>query len=106
MIHESIKEYFNSYWFAELTGFFDSYSLILESVLPGAELNNFYAEVAGFYINYNNLNYIPIGIESNTTFSIVVDNQTGAVGLFDDENEKYIPLMNSLASLIDSIYFR
>ena len=37
-IHESIVEYFNSYWFADLDGFIKDRYIKLESVLPKAHL--------------------------------------------------------------------
>ncbi|BFH16751.1 SecY-interacting protein Syd [Paenibacillus melissococcoides] len=40
-LHSSIKEYFNSFWFLNLQGFYNSKLIILEPVQPGMDINNF-----------------------------------------------------------------
>ncbi|MGA8943075.1 MAG: SecY-interacting protein Syd [Thermoactinomyces sp.] len=41
VLHPSIKEYFNSYWFASLDGFIGKHYIRLEAVLPNIELDSF-----------------------------------------------------------------
>ena len=39
--HKTIVDYFNSYWFADLGGFYKEYYLTLEPVLPNTEISSF-----------------------------------------------------------------
>ena len=87
-IHESIKEYFNSYWFAYIKGFFNSCNIILDPVLPGQELDNFYAHLCGYHINHDHkIEYIPIGFDAVTNYLVVVGNTDGVVWLEDYERQ-------------------
>jgi len=104
-IHDSIKQYFNSYWFAELKGYYNSYNIILEPVLPGRELDNVYAQISGYYLNHGDLNNIPIGFEGVNNFYIVIDNNSGQVKLEDYERNEFFLLAESLEELISGIKF-
>ncbi|MEM5601475.1 SecY-interacting protein Syd [Bacillus cereus group sp. RP37] len=107
IFHESIKEYFNSYWFAELAGFYKSYNIILEPVLPGIELNNFVVQLIGYKETHEDkLDNIPLGVEGETGFLIVIDNNTGVVKLEDFENGTYEILADSIEQLILDIQLK
>lgn len=102
--HESIKEYFNSYWFAELAGFCNSYNIILEPVLPGMELNNFVAQLIGYKeIHSEKLDKIPLGVEGRNSLLVVIDNNSGIVELEDFETGRIEIISNSIQQLISDI---
>ncbi|WP_143318548.1 SecY-interacting protein Syd [Clostridium sp. HBUAS56017] len=102
--HKSIKDYFNSYWFAELSGFYKSYNIILEPVLPGIELNNFVAQLMGYKeVHEGKLDNIPLGVEGRNSFLVVVDNNTGIVKLEDFETGRYEVISDSIEQLISDI---
>ncbi len=44
-LHKSIDEYFNSYWFADLDGFYQEHNIALEPVLPNSEREKFIPRV-------------------------------------------------------------
>lgn len=46
-MHKSIVDYFNSYWFADLDGFFKEHYIKLEPVLPNAEVSSFRESLKG-----------------------------------------------------------
>nr|WP_275893662.1 SecY-interacting protein Syd [Bacillus cereus] len=107
IFHESIKEYFNSYWFAELAGFYKSYNIILEPVLPGIELNNFVFQLIGYKeAHEDKLDNIPLGVEGETGFLIVIDNNTGVVKLEDFEIGTYEIIADSIEQLILDIQLK
>lgn len=103
-LHKAIKDYFNSYWFAELAGFYKIYNIILEPVLPGIELNNFVAQLMGYKeVHEEKLDNIPIGVEGKNSFLVVIDNKTGIVKLEDFETGRYEVIADSIEQLISDI---
>ncbi|WP_035431938.1 SecY-interacting protein Syd [Bacillus sp. UNC322MFChir4.1] len=107
IFHESIKDYFNTYWFAELVGFYKSYNIILEPVLPGIELNNFVVQLIGYKeVHEDKLDNIPLGVEGGSSFLVVIDNNTGIVKLEDFETGKYEVISDSIERLISDIQLK
>lgn len=99
-IHPDIKEYFNSYWFLELTGSYKDYSIILEPVIPGIGLKDFYHNLGEYYSSHENqLKYIPIGFESDGLL-VLVNNKTGEVLIEDHERGSYEKIAENLGELI------
>ncbi|ATP42446.1 SecY interacting protein Syd [Solibacillus sp. R5-41] len=104
--HSSIIEYFNSYWFADLDGFFDDYYISLDSILPKVELESFRKTLQGYKNNHNNeLENIPLGMEGNGLI-VVVDNTDGTVKLEDYEKGTYVRLSKSLEDLITNLHLK
>lgn len=63
-LYNSIKEYYNSYWFLDLGGNYLGYDFELNPVIPGIELHDFYVSLQGYRGAHDNqLNNIPIGME-------------------------------------------
>ncbi|MES5942492.1 MULTISPECIES: DUF4176 domain-containing protein [unclassified Bacillus cereus group] len=61
-LYNSIKEYYDSYWFLDLGGNYLGYDFELNPVIPGIELHDFYVPLQGYQgANDNQLNNIPIG---------------------------------------------
>jgi hypothetical protein len=103
-LHESLKKYFNSYWFAELAGFYKSYNIILEPVIPGIELQSFWIQLKGYKEAHGgSLVNIPIGIEGRNSLLIVVDNINGKVKIEDYETGKFEEIADSLENLISDL---
>lgn len=101
--HRSIYDYFNSYWFADLDGFIDGHYVSLEPVLPGVELIRFAKNLQGYKDNHHNtLKYAPIGIEGNGLL-VVINNDSGQVGLEDFERKEFTVLSDRLGELIASL---
>ncbi|MED1790092.1 SecY-interacting protein Syd [Brevibacillus laterosporus] len=106
VLHHSLKQYFNSFWFLELAGWIATYNINLHPVVPGIEPEKFltglidYTETKGGIINY-----IPIGFEANGML-IVVDNNTGSVYIEDFETEEYEKISTSVEDLISQLRFR
>ncbi|PFD67357.1 SecY interacting protein Syd, partial [Bacillus cereus] len=96
----SIKEYYNSYWFLDLGGNYLGYDFELNPVIPGIELHDFYVSLQGYRGAHDNqLNNIPIGMEFNGLL-VVVDNENGQVKLEDYESRSFEVICDSLAELI------
>lgn len=106
VINQDIKDYFNSYWFLELKGFYNGTNVILEPVIPGKELNNFIQQLQGYYMIYNELSYIPIGFEANNNNLIVVNNADGRVYFDDLERKEKVYVAESLKEFISKISFK
>ncbi|MDR4156665.1 SecY interacting protein Syd [Bacillus cereus] len=99
-LHNSIKEYYNSYWFLDLGGNYLGYDFELNPVIPGIELHDFYVSLQGYRGAHDNqLNNIPIGMEFNGLL-VVVDNENGQVKLEDYESRSFEVICDSLAELI------
>ncbi|MED3809006.1 SecY-interacting protein Syd [Priestia megaterium] len=98
-LHPDIKAYFNSYWFLELAGTYNGYDLVLNSVVPGIELQDFKQETKLYKAAHHQLVNIPIGIESNGLL-LVVDNESGEVKLEDYERKSFERISENLSGLI------
>lgn len=101
--HQTVIMYFNSYWFAELNGFYKNYYIELETVLPNIELNSFEEQLKGYKENHQErLKYIPIGIEGNGML-VVIDNENGKVKLEDFERDSFETISESIQELISNL---
>ncbi|PCN42166.1 SecY interacting protein Syd [Brevibacillus laterosporus] len=105
-LHQSLKQYFNSFWFLELAGWIGTHNINLYPVVPGIEPEKFLSGLNAFAETKGGIfNYIPIGFESNGML-VVVDNNTGSVYIEDFETEEYEKLSNSIEDLISQLRFR
>ncbi|MDM5186418.1 SecY-interacting protein Syd [Bacillus sp. DX4.1] len=101
--HQTVITYFNSYWFAELNGFYKNYYIELEAVLPNIEFNSFKERLKGYKDNHQDrLNHIPIGIEGNGML-VVIDNEDGKVKLEDFESGSFETISESIQELISNL---
>jgi hypothetical protein len=100
-LHDSIKSYFNSFWFCSLGGKFRDYALQLVPVKPGIELDSFSRNLRGYKLAHEDkLENIPIGFETTQSLLLVVDNSTGEVKLEDSESVSFQPIADSLETVI------
>lgn len=100
VLHKSINEYFNSYWFADLDGFLNDFYIKLGAVLPNFEFDSFRVTLEGYKSNHNNrLDNIPLGIEGNGLL-VVIDKENGKVKLEDFERNSFEVISESIEALI------
>ncbi|MGG4466558.1 hypothetical protein ABER68_00810 [Paenibacillus alvei] len=103
-IHPSLKEYFNSYWFLNLQGFYGTRLVNLEPVEPGKSLLEFFKIMKQYEENNGReLRYIQIGFVSPEDLAIMFDNETGHILIEDFETEVHEFFVNSLAELINDL---
>lgn len=62
-------------------------------------------QLKGYYAIYNELRYIPLGVEVNNNNLIVVDNMNGKVYFHDMEVEKKQYVAENLGDFINGISF-
>jgi hypothetical protein len=99
-VHPSVKDYLNSYWFAEMAGKYGNLGITLMPVLPGIELQSFLAKLVGYKEAHNDrLEHIPLGVEFNGDL-VVVNNRTGEVELEDYERGEFRTIAPKLETLI------
>lgn len=104
VFHEEIKAYYNGYWFLELTGFFGEYQILMHEVVPGAYKAQLITHLKEYKEVHNGeVEYLPIGLEANTGFSILINNTTGKVYLEDYEVDKLIEIAPNLMSLLENL---
>lgn len=102
-IHPSVKEYFNSYYFADLDGFIKEHYIKLESVLQKADIDSYTNTLKGYKNNHDNkLENIPLGIEGNG-LNVVIDNEDGSVKLEDFERNSFEVISENIELLITSL---
>ncbi|EPY12855.1 MULTISPECIES: SecY-interacting protein Syd [Paenibacillus] len=103
-LHSSIKEYFNSYWFLELQGFFHSKLIHLEPVEPGKDLRNFFVNQKTYEENQGKqLKNIHIGFISPDDLALVINNETGEVLQENFETGELTVIAESLEMLISEL---
>lgn len=102
-LNNDIKNYFNSFWFLELTGKHKGFSIILEPVIPGIGLRDFRRNLEAYSANHNHqLTHIPIGFEANGSL-VVVHNDTGKIYMEDHETGSFEEIAVSLEELINQL---
>lgn len=102
-LNKSIIDYFNSYWFADLDGFFKEHYIKLEPVLPNNEISSFRESLRGYKNNHGgSLVKIPIGIEGNGLL-VVVENDSGVVQLEDFERGTFEYIAENIQDLIRNL---
>lgn len=103
-IHDAIKEYFNSYWFLDIQGFYGIRLVTLEPVEPNKSIVEFirimkrYEESQG-----REFRYIQIGFVSPEDMALIFDNETGQILIENFETEEKEFFANSLVELINNL---
>jgi hypothetical protein len=99
-LHKSVVDYFSSYWFVDLDGFFKDHYIKLEPVLPNIDKSSFKESLKGYKRNHGErLEKIPIGIEGNGLL-VVIDNNNGIVQLEDFERGTFEHITENIQELI------
>lgn len=102
-LHKTIVEYFTSYWFADLDGFYQEHYITLEPVLPNSEISSFRESLKGYKENHgDSLKNIPIGIEGNGLL-VVIENNSGIIQLEDFERGTLEPVAKNIQELIGNL---
>lgn len=104
--HKDITEYFNSYWFFEIVGFYETYNISLIPVIPSEETLDFEFRLQDYYESNGNLDYIPIGLELNSFEIIAVENKSGEIFLINQETKNKNYLFSSIKDMINHIDFK
>jgi len=101
--HQTIVDYFNAYWFAELDGFYKEYYITLEPVLSNIQMNLFGESLRGYKNNHEGLlKNIPIGMEGNGLV-VVIENMSGIISLEDFERGTFEYLAQNIQELIENL---
>ena len=102
--HPSIKEYFNTYYFARLSGYLPPFRIRLHPVLPGLGIYEWGLKLVDYRKQHRyELDYIPIGVETKSKFPVVVNNETGRVYVEDEIEQVVMPVAESIADLIGQL---
>lgn len=102
-LHKSIVEYFNSYWFADLDGFYQEHYIALEPVLPNNKISSVRESLRRYKENHgDSLKKIPIGIEGNGLL-VVIENNRSNIQLEDFERGSFEHIADSIQELIGKL---
>lgn len=100
-LHPSIKEYFQSFWFLNLQGFYHSKFISLEPVEPDKDMHNFFVNQKNYEASKGKtLKNIQIGFLSPENMALMVHNETGEILQEDFETGETIIIAKSLEALI------
>jgi len=103
-IHHALKEYFNSYLFLNLQGYYGARLVNLEPVEPGKSIVDFFEAMKTYEENKGRqLRYIQVGFVSPEEMAVIFDNETGQIFIENVETEEKEFLVNSLAELITNL---
>lgn len=103
-LHSSMSDYLNSFWFLAMGGAVKDHFVELFPIVPGAELTEL-SQYARRYVEAHDgeTRFVPIGFDANQSLLVVIDNETGAVMLADDERGSFELLATSLEELIGQL---
>jgi len=103
-LHHSIKDYFTSYLFLSLEGFYHSNYIYLEPIEPDKDLLSYFKNLKNYEESQRKeFRYVQIGFISPDEMAINVDNETGKIYIEDYETNELKLLANSLEELIEEI---
>ncbi|WP_404459753.1 SecY-interacting protein Syd [Sutcliffiella horikoshii] len=103
-IHHTLKEYFNSYWFLNLQGFYEAKLINLEPVEPGKSIFEFFKVMKQYEeSNGRELRYIQIGFVSPEDMAVMFDNETGQITIEDFERQEQEVLADTLVELLSNL---
>jgi hypothetical protein len=102
-LHESIKEYYNSYWFCSLLVEYQDFEIEMNPVVPGRYIRDFLSKFLGYSSAHEgSFDYVPIGFDTNSDFLIVVDNKSGIVRSEDYNNHVFADIASSICELLEN----
>lgn len=88
-LHNSMKAYFDSYWFLSLEGFYGPHRITLEEVAPNKDIRAFFTNQKSFIESTGEeLNYFLIGYFSPDDQALLLDNRTGEIFKEDYETDE------------------
>ncbi|MHB1151793.1 MAG: SecY-interacting protein Syd [Eubacteriales bacterium] len=102
-LHKNIYEYFNSYYFLDISGFIDDNEIALHNLTPDTNYLIFLRRrFENLIINKERVKYIQIGDynTSEDSFFLCVDNDTGEIVYFDPEIVSVKIISESLEKLV------
>lgn len=102
-IHQSIKDYYNSFWFCNLGGKIGENFIELFAVLPNIECQEIEYYLNGYQTAHGHLKFTPIGLETKQSLLVVVENKTGEVFIEDFEVNSFEKIADSLEELISNL---
>ena len=114
MLHPSIKDYYNAFWFLEMGGKLRTGNATLDPVRPGVGLADLEAKLfggdyggfrtAGYVAAHGGeLRHVPIGLHHPSDLMLVVDNTNGEVAVEDHETGTFRVVAQGLAELISEL---
>ncbi len=106
LLHNDIYEFFNSYYFLDISGFIDDNEIVLHSLTPDSNYSVFLRRrFENLGINLEGVRYIQLGDynTSENSFLLCIDNDSGEIVYYDPENEKIQIVSDSLNELVQKL---
>lgn len=97
-LHQTVTDYFSTYYFAELLGTISLVKVQMDHVLPGLTEAEWLPRLRASFSCL-----LPVGLEPDSGNEVVVDNGSGEVLLYDQETERRTHLASSLSALIGGL---
>ncbi len=98
--HPSIEAHYGTWWFLELA----DAGVSLDGNWPGEQPAELLERMRSRQAGMGSLEYVPIGIESQSGLQVVVHNTTGEVAIEDIETNTYRPLASSLNAVYSQLW--
>jgi hypothetical protein len=106
ILHDDIYEFFNSYYFLDISGFIDDNEIVLHSLTPDTNHLIFLRRrFENLEINTERIRYIQLGdySTSENSFLLCFDNDTGEIVYHDPENASVQIVSDSLEELLQKL---
>lgn len=101
IVHQSVKDLLNSWWFGFLRIQIGDLFFELDSIIPGNYKSSFLLRLLGYRDAHGGkLDYIPIGMSMETGILLVINNESGEVCTEDYELHMYSVISNSLEEFL------
>lgn len=100
-ISDEIIEYFTSYYFLSVDLKFKSYIIGLSEVAPGDEFKRLKERIERYKDEYDGkIKYIPIGVEEEQGYSVVIEVKTGIIKFADFDKRRMRKICSNLQEFI------
>lgn len=100
ILPDDAKEFYNSYFFLQLQGFYNGENIIFDGI---SDTGDILQDLKECIFETNGRKYLQMGICGGRDMALCMEIDTAKMVLFDSENEETEPLADSLGQLLRSM---
>lgn len=96
---DAAKEYYNSYYFLQLEGFYNKELVFLDNITESRDI----LQELKYIFENENKKYIPLGMYGDMQLSLCMEIDTGKIVAIDYDNDSVETVADSLEKLLDEM---
>lgn len=101
ILPDAAKEFYNSYYFLQLEGFYHDESVFLDNITENRDI----LQELKYIFENESKKYIPLGLYGDMQLSLCMETDTGKIVAVDYENDSIEIIADSLEKMLDEMNF-